>query len=267
MTAPLPDVATLAGMTPLGNEAEGLRNRSPREIAREFEAMLVAQMISAMRKTVPESGLLGSSPHRQVLDGVFDLEMARALTEDGGLGLADVLGRQLVLAEAKAGASPSSHGGAAPARTGLADAAAKAAEGAASGVAIDSPVRGRLSSGFGPRRHPITGESHFHSGIDVAAPRGSEVSSPAAGEVVEVGLGGAAGRFVRVRHGDGTTSSYAHLDTVLVRSGQTVQPGETLGTVGDSGRATGPHLHLSVQRDGTAIDPLAWLGRSEGGLA
>jgi murein DD-endopeptidase MepM/ murein hydrolase activator NlpD len=261
MLGPIADIASLAASTPLGSEAEGLRNRSPREIAREFEAVLVAQMITAMRKTVPESSLLGASPHRQVLDGVFDLEMARALTEDGGLGLAEVLGRQLGLEEEKAGAPE-----AASALTPGARAAAGAAADS-SGVAIDSPVRGRVSSGFGPRRHPITGESHFHSGIDVAAPRGSEVASPAAGEVVEVGAGGPAGRFVRVLHGDGTTSSYAHLEAVLVRTGQRIESGEALGTVGASGRATGPHLHLTVERDGEVIEPLGWLDATGRGRA
>lgn len=256
-----PDVASLAGGTPLGGDVDALRRASPREVAREFEAMLLAQMITAMRKTVPESSLLGSSPHRQVLDGVFDMEMARALSADQGLGLAEVLERQLGL-EAEAGAKGSDPHGhdAAGIRTSAAtdlESSANAAE--ASGTELTLPVRGRISSGFGTRRHPLSGRTHFHSGIDVAAPRGSEVVSPAAGEVVETGSGGASGRFARVRHEDGTISSYAHLERLDVRRGDPIANGQVLGTVGTTGRSTGPHLHLSVQREGDAIDPAAWL--------
>jgi murein DD-endopeptidase MepM/ murein hydrolase activator NlpD len=256
-----PDVASLTGDSPLGGDVESLRRGSPQEVAREFEAMLLAQMIAAMRKTVPESGLLGSSPHRQVLDGVFDMEMARALSSDQGLGLSEVLMRQLGLDTEKAGAKKPDdgpahvHGAAAP------QAGAAAAEPApdASGSDLTLPVRGRVSSGFGPRKHPVDGRTHFHSGIDVAAPRGSEIVSPAAGEVVETGSGGASGRFLRVRHGDGTVSSYAHLDRIEVREGDRIAGGQLLGTVGTTGRTTGPHLHLSVHREGNAIDPSEWL--------
>jgi murein DD-endopeptidase MepM/ murein hydrolase activator NlpD len=260
-----PDVASLTGNTPLGADVQSLRRGSPREVAHEFEAMLLAQMISAMRKTVPESSLLGSSPHRQVLDGVFDMEMARALSADDGLGLSEVLTRQLGLEEEKAGvqgaAMLDAHGHGAvglQARTGATGAGA-ASDASDGGAEMTLPVRGRVSSGFGPRRHPVDGRTHFHSGIDVAAPRGSEIVSPAPGQVVETGSGGASGRFLRVRHGDGTVSSYAHLDRIDVREGDRITDGQLLGTVGTTGRSTGPHLHLSVYRDGSAVDPSTWL--------
>ncbi len=253
-----PDVSSLTGGTPLGGDVESLRRGSPREIAREFEAMLLAQMITAMRKTVPDSSLLGSSPHRQVLDGVFDMEMARALSADQGLGLSEVLTRQLGLEEEKAGATkPQAHATVGPEAIAGSPTSDPSAD--ASGPELTLPVRGRVSSGFGPRRHPVDGRPHFHSGIDVAAARGSEVVSPAAGEVVETGSGGASGRYLRVRHGDGTVSSYAHLERIDVREGDRIEGGQILGTVGTTGRTTGPHLHLSVLREGSAIDPTAWL--------
>jgi murein DD-endopeptidase MepM/ murein hydrolase activator NlpD len=258
-----PDVASLTGNTPLGADVQSLRRGSPREVAHEFEAMLLAQMISAMRKTVPESSLLGSSPHRQVLDGVFDMEMARALSADQGLGLSEVLTRQLGLEEEKAGAlKPAAQTTVGPQASAGAPATAPSADG--SGAELTLPVRGRVSSGFGPRRHPVDGRTHFHSGIAVAAPRGTEVVSPAAGEVVETGSGGVSGRYLRVRHGDGTVSSYAHLERIAVREGDRIEGGRVLGTVGTTGRTTGPHLHLSVHREGDAIDPTAWLDSVEG---
>lgn len=261
----------LLGMSPLGVESASLRGRAPREVAREFEAMLLAQMIAAMRKTVPESGLLGASAHRQVFDGVFDLELARVLGGDNGLGLADVLTRQLGL-ETREPAAP---GRDLPSGAERFPATAQAQRlltpvdphrrlfSEPSGDALALPVAGRISSGFGPRIHPMTGREHFHGGIDVEAPRGSAVASPRAGEVIEVGSGASAGRFVRVRSDDGTVATYAHLDAVRVRAGDRVAPGALLGTVGMTGRATGPHLHLAVHRDGTAIDPTHWLGQPE----
>lgn len=256
-----PDTTVLLGSTPLGGESTGLRGREPREVAREFEAMLLAQMIAAMRKTVPESGLLGASAHRQVLDGVFDMELARALGEDGGLGISKVLERQLGLDRI----DPASAGTGAATTSAPRGTSAGAAGAASTGDAPGSndpgalPVAGRISSGFGPRIHPMTGREHFHGGIDIAAERGADVTSPREGEVVEVGSGGSAGRFVRVRHDDSSVSTYAHLDRVGVRVGERVAAGQILATVGITGRTTGPHLHLSVQHEGAAIDPLAWL--------
>jgi murein DD-endopeptidase MepM/ murein hydrolase activator NlpD len=121
-------------------------------------------------------------------------------------------------------------------------------------------VAGAVSSPFGMRVDPITGEERFHAGVDVAAPRGTEIRAVAAGEVVFSGWRpGGAGRVVEVRHADGLVTSYAHAERTLVRAGQHVDAGTALATVGSSGRATGPHLHFAATRNGQAIDPAALL--------
>jgi murein DD-endopeptidase MepM/ murein hydrolase activator NlpD len=111
------------------------------------------------------------------------------------------------------------------------------------------------------RTDPFTGEERFHGGVDVAAPRGTAVRAVADGEVVFSGWRrGGAGRVVEVRHANGLVTSYAHAERTLVRVGQHVGAGEAVATVGSSGRASGPHLHFSVSRDGQPIDPAHLLG-------
>lgn len=122
------------------------------------------------------------------------------------------------------------------------------------------PVDGRLSSTFGPRLHPITGEMRPHRGIDLAAPTGTPIAAMAAGTVTFAGWQNGYGNVVIIQHGDGTETRYAHQDTMGVSVGQEVAAGELIGTVGSTGRSTGPHLHLELRRDGDAVDPAPYLG-------
>ena len=97
-----------------------------------------------------------------------------------------------------------------------------------------------------------------HAGIDIPAVRGREVAAPAAGTVADVGQYILTGNTVLVDHGQGVFSAYFHLDTVLVRKGDRVRAGRTLGRVGATGLATGPHLHYGVYLHGRDVDPWAW---------
>jgi murein DD-endopeptidase MepM/ murein hydrolase activator NlpD len=125
------------------------------------------------------------------------------------------------------------------------------------------PVTGEVSSGYGERLDPITGEPAFHSGVDLAAPAGTPVQAAAAGEVVFSGRRGSAGNLVEIRHPDGAKTTYAHLAEIHVDVGETLGAGEILGSVGTSGRTTGPHLHFAVEQDGRAVDPeTLWRGPS-----
>jgi murein DD-endopeptidase MepM/ murein hydrolase activator NlpD len=118
--------------------------------------------------------------------------------------------------------------------------------------------RGRLYSGFGWRRQPSGGGGAYHRGLDIAAPAGTPVRAAAAGQVVEAGWSGGFGRLVRIRHGARLETAYAHLSRFAPRLavGREVDAGELIGHVGSSGRATGPHLHFELRRDGRALDPL-----------
>lgn len=121
------------------------------------------------------------------------------------------------------------------------------------------PVGGTLSSAFGYRRSPFNGRWKFHAGIDIAADRGVTIVCPAPGYVTFSGYNGAYGRMVEVDHGYGLRSRYAHNSALFVKEGDVVDRGDALGTVGSSGRTTGPHLHFEILVNGRQVDPMDFL--------
>lgn len=118
------------------------------------------------------------------------------------------------------------------------------------------PLRAELGDRFGPRG------DRFHAGIDLIAPMGEPVGAAARGRVTWVGVRTGWGLLVTVAHGDGVRTMYAHLSKSSVRVGQRVTAGATIGLVGASGDATGPHLHFEVRVRGAAVDPLLFLTSS-----
>ncbi|MFP4483578.1 MAG: peptidoglycan DD-metalloendopeptidase family protein [Spirochaetota bacterium] len=122
------------------------------------------------------------------------------------------------------------------------------------------PVRGRFTSGFGMRNDPFTGLRRFHNGIDLAEVIGTPIGAAMAGTVAHTETqSGNYGKFVIVRHDGGFQTLYAHLDSFAVRKGQYVSQGQTIGAMGNTGRSTGPHLHFSIIRNGSFVDPLEYL--------
>jgi len=119
--------------------------------------------------------------------------------------------------------------------------------------------RGRLSSAYGIRFHPILKRRQMHPGIDWAAPRGTAVRAAGHGIVVEAGRFGAYGHYVRIEHGATVATTYAHLEQYApgLRVGRRVRQGDLIGRIGTTGRATGPHLHYEVLVAGQQVDPLA----------
>lgn len=134
--------------------------------------------------------------------------------------------------------------------------------GAMAGGIVDRPngmpVAARaLTSRFGMRGHPILGGRRMHSGIDLAAPAGSPVASPASGVVSFANWSGGYGLLVTVEHGNGVQTRFAHLSRLMVAPGQRVVRGQLLGLVGSTGRSTGAHLHYEMRQNGRAVDPLS----------
>jgi murein DD-endopeptidase MepM/ murein hydrolase activator NlpD len=121
------------------------------------------------------------------------------------------------------------------------------------------PVKGWLSSRFGKRVSPFTGEKEFHRGIDVPTRMGAPVQAPADGIVSSMIWDHGYGNVLTLKHGYGLVTKYAHLKKVLVKRGQHVKRGETIALVGDSGRSTGPHLHYEVHLNRVAVNPLRYI--------
>jgi murein DD-endopeptidase MepM/ murein hydrolase activator NlpD len=117
------------------------------------------------------------------------------------------------------------------------------------------PVSGRISSAPGLRVHPVLRFLRWHRGTDFAAPTGTPVRAALNGIVMESGWRGGYGKIVRLRHGDGTTTVYAHLSAINVVAGEQVARGEVLGAVGETGLTTGPHLHFEWLRDDRVLHP------------
>lgn len=116
-----------------------------------------------------------------------------------------------------------------------------------------------INSPWGERTHPIHGDLRFHAGVDLAGERGQEVRAAASGTVLFAGWNGAHGKQLEVQHDAHLTTRYSHLMTLLVDPGQHVKRGEVIALVGQTGQATGPHLHFELRRDGEAVDPEAEL--------
>jgi murein DD-endopeptidase MepM/ murein hydrolase activator NlpD len=122
------------------------------------------------------------------------------------------------------------------------------------------PVQGALTSSFGRRLDPFIGQGAFHPGVDMQATHGLPVVAAADGVVEESGWAGLYGKMVVLSHGrNGLATHYAHLSSIFVRPGQVVRRGEVIGRVGQTGKATAPHLHYEVRYRGTPVNPYRYL--------
>ena len=126
-------------------------------------------------------------------------------------------------------------------------------------------VRGYVTSYFGPTTHPFTKHWYLHKGIDIAYSRGTKVISTANGKVIEKGFdANGYGNYIVIKHKYGFYTRYAHMDKVYVKEGQNVQQGEVVGTLGNTGLSTGPHLHYEVRIGSQVVDPQRYLDFNSG---
>lgn len=127
-------------------------------------------------------------------------------------------------------------------------------------LTLEWPVAGRLTDGFGVRHNPFGKRaSEFHSGQDIAAPKGTAVTACADGTITFAGWIHSYGDVVIIEHKNGVSTRYGHLSRILVSVGQTISGGEEIGEVGATGRATGPHLHFEMRLSNEPVDPLRYL--------
>ena len=127
------------------------------------------------------------------------------------------------------------------------------------GFAYADPVAGEITSGFGYRAHPIEGKERFHYGMDIDAEKGTVIRAFADGKVTAVGESSELGKYVTVQHGDNYSTLYAHCKCITASSGQTVQLGDPIAEVGDTGQATGPHLHFELHQDTAYLNPIYYV--------
>ena len=122
-----------------------------------------------------------------------------------------------------------------------------------------TPVMGTLTSGFGYREHPVEGEERFHYGIDIGAAAGTEIGCFADGTVTAVGESSSYGKYITVAHEGGFTTLYAHCSRILASSGDQVKEGDAIAEVGETGVATGPHLHFELHQGSQYLNPIYYV--------
>jgi murein DD-endopeptidase MepM/ murein hydrolase activator NlpD len=220
---------------------------------REFEAILLRQMLEGLRELFASDSEDGDDFGGEALFDTLESELARQLSEQGGLGLAEGLVRQTDGQSEVGGDERFLLPGAVAGRI-MAELPGRLGERALNG-SIQAPFGTAVTSDFGWRADPIDGTRSFHAGVDVKAAFGVEVPAVRGGQVTFVGEQPGYGLTVVVGHDQGETTRYAHLSALLVQSGEQIASGQPIGRVGQSGRATGPHLHFEMARNGRRVDP------------
>ncbi len=259
----------IARIEPTTNAAPALNQNdfAARQTAMEFEALLLTQLTAALNPA-PEEGEdnIFSSTGADMYKKMFGEQIAKLMANNGGIGVADTILRQLrEKASAKSPALERALEAARAVQQETSDIPAlkinAISETEEKPTAWAAPVEGRITSNFGVRTDPLNGQQRSHHGIDIAAPRGTPIGAAANGHVVFAGKRGGYGNTVIVEQTDGKQTLYAHADQLLVRVGDAVVAGQTIATVGSTGRSTGPHLHFEVRENGQPIDPTATLAK------
>ena len=228
-------------------------------VAKEMEALFVYELIKAMRQTTATDAK--NSLGKDTYMSMFDMELAKLFAERG-LGLQDMLIKELKgrIEKSEATSQKSED----LSSQGIQDQEVNKLDNQLptfDSRPLSLPVKGPISSHFGMRRHPIYGDVRFHTGVDIAAPVGTEIHPIKDGMVVFSGEQAGYGNTVVIDHGDGLISKYAHNKVNLVNEGERVDTNTIIAYVGYSGKSTGPHLHLEIHDRGEYVDPVKLLAR------
>jgi murein DD-endopeptidase MepM/ murein hydrolase activator NlpD len=243
-----------------------------KKVSQEFEAVFIGHLLKVMRETIEESGLLEGGFGKSTYTELFDQEVSLSLARRGALGISNLLYKNL---SEKIGNTEKQQSDQTPDgdATGSSSISASPSRNASDAQNLSEeeipdfqlPVRAPISSVFGMRKDPFSHQAKFHKGLDLSAPEGMNVVPALAGTVVFAGYMNGYGNTVVVQHSGELQTRYGHMGSLAVRVGDTVDSQNTLGTVGSTGRSTGPHLHFEVIRNGRAVDPAANLNVSIAG--
>ena len=267
------DRSTVSLLNGAGNRLEGKiqsiqkmngesRANELKDASCEFEAVFISYMLKVMRETIQESGLMEGGFGKSIYTEMFDQEIAKSLAQRGMLGISDLLYRNLLdseagnAAESKVPASDNSENSSPFLTTDPEKKTGENNDGALDPSTMQFPVSGPVSSTFGPRLDPFNKQVRFHKGLDLAAPEGMDVVAAMPGIVLDSGFDKGYGNYVLIQHAENVQTRYGHLGEIYVKQGETVTPDKSLGTVGNTGRSSGPHLHFEVIRMGKPVDPL-----------
>jgi len=250
---------------PVSPERAALERQKVGELAQQFESVMMLQMLRQMRQAMYDDEDKKEGLSAETMTDTVDQELALSLSRGGGIGIASTLIKALDRQVSQKGSGADAAAAVEPGRSFSLQPAAPQLY-SLEPLHADAEIQGSVSSPYGWRPDPFTGAAKFHSGVDVAAAYGTSVPVAAAGRVVSAGDQGAYGTTIVVQHADGIQTRYAHLSAVNVAVGDEVEPGQEIGRVGQSGRATGPHLHFEVIRDGQRVDPTGSIALNGTGL-
>jgi murein DD-endopeptidase MepM/ murein hydrolase activator NlpD len=233
-----------------------------REAAQKFEGYFVQMMFKEMRKAQASEDGLFSGTAMETFSDLFDEEIAGRVSEGRGIGLANHIFKSLVGPDGIPGGASALGSGEGRGKIHVPAQVFGGTEGAYSWP-LPKGQPGSITSDYGMRQDPFGRGHRHHRGLDISAPAGTPVLAMAAGEVLRSDRSPTYGNVVYVDHGQGVVTRYAHQERLDVVRGDRVVRGQQLGTVGSTGRSTGPHLHLEVRVGGKAVDPQEFLGQAE----
>lgn len=216
--------------------------------ARQFESYFIEYILQSMQKTV-DAWKDKDNNAQDVYMSMIYRDLADKLAEGGGIGIAKMLTEHVKPAD----------GTGTPAAEKITLPTPLPAFPDGNTARMTPPVNGPVSSDFGWRIDPFTGKQAFHRGIDIAVVPGTPVRAISGGVVEAAGESPDFGQVVVIRHSNGLKSVYGHLSALSVHPWMAVAAGDTLGLSGNTGRSTGPHLHLEILAHGQAVNPAGYL--------
>lgn len=247
-----------------GSTLQQQRDNNLRKACQDFESVFTYELLKSMRKTIDKCELFHGGQGEEIYESLLDQELAKNMSGYGSNSLSEMLYQQLSRTDSSSQTVEDAISEIQSETGALSSIRKRFRYGSDDASTTESqpvwPLKPTISSKFGMRKDPFTSETRFHSGVDIAAERGTEIKAAMSGKVVMSCKMPDYGNVVAVDHGKGIVTVYAHNEKNLVKLGDQVEKGDIIGRVGSTGRSTGPHLHFEVRKNGAKIDPMEFMG-------